>query len=113
MVGIRIDISGLSTGRIQHGPPSIPPNIRRRSSIPSKAVVPRGTTPTKGRSRSNLVIEQVLRQGRVKEKEITEMLNKLMEAGLQAGMMPEFDRLTEQLGEVQQTIKNALGRLGR
>lgn len=69
--------------------------------------------PTRGRGRNDYLIEQVLEQGREKEKQITEMLNTLLTAGVTTGMTPEFDRLNEQLGQVQQVIKNALERLGQ
>jgi len=53
----------------------------------------------------------VLEQGRKQEIAITEALNLLMRIGVSEGVMPEFDRLTEQLGEVQAVIKQALDKL--
>ena len=111
MVEIKLNIGGLgSSAQHRHGPPGIPPNVRQGRRAP---ISPRqkGGVGSRGRGRGNLVVEQVLKQGREKEREIKAMLNTLMGAGLGEGAMPEFDRLNEQLSQVQETIKRAVSKL--
>ena len=113
MVEIKLNLGGLgSAAQHRHGPLGIPPSIRQGSRRPIAPPQKPGMVGKRGRGHSNLVVEQVLKQGKEKEKGITDMLNELLKAGIKEGTMPEFDRLNEQLGQVQQVIKNALARLG-
>ena len=114
MVEIKLNIGGLSAMPARRSiiPPggSIPRSVRAgRQGFVTHSEYQR---PSRGGGRSDYVAEQVLEQGRTKESEIIEMLNVLQGAGLAEGVMPEFDRLNEQLGQVQEVIANALKRLG-
>jgi len=45
----------------------------------------------RGRGKADMVVEQVLEEGRKQEAMITEALNSLMRIGVSEGVMPEFD----------------------
>lgn len=108
-VNIRI---GLGSGPACHRPLGIPPGIRQRGR-PIPQAGPSERPPRRGSGKRDIAVEWVLEEDRTKEKQITAMLNDLLKVGVSAGMMPEFDRLNEQLGQVQRVIRNTLDRLGR
>ena len=56
-----------------------------------------------------MVVEAVLVAGKEHERRIIDMLNQLQKAGIGVGQMAEYDRLVEQLDQVQQTIRKASG----
>mgnify|MGYP001573673121 FL=1 len=61
------------------------------------------------RPKRDLLIESVLIAGHEHERRIIDMLNQLQKAGIGVGQMAEYDRLVEQLDQVQQTIRKASG----
>ena len=61
------------------------------------------------RPQHDLMLESALVAGREHERRIIDMLNQLQKAGIGIGQMAEYDRLIEQLDQVQRTIKKANG----